>query len=332
MRKKYVYFAVLGAVITTFIGCEAEPKKEVQPVISVNLFKQFSNNELQVFDLDTLSYKEIIGKDGTEIEFYRENFEVPDGQKLTLELREFYDFKELLYNNIQTVTDKGELLASSGVLYISVKANGEEVYLKEGAALALVLPYGKLTNNKMYIGEVDNSNDFLWKEEAVFISQVVYDPIYKIDILVEHPLDSLDYYIKKAVTEQKRDELILDNEYTFQTSLSKLNWINIDRVVEPDKYLDFNLQPISEDENLIAFEVYFIYKEMNSFIHDFRFDDNLRFTNIPIKNETYMVVTGQTHEGNYGGRIKISNLKDYEVVKLKMKKIDPTGLKKLLEF
>lgn len=332
MKIKYYLPPLLVGLLIFLVSCETKEKEVVVPK-TTNLLKQFSSNQLQVFNLDTLSYKQIIGKDGTVIEFYRENFDVPDGQNLTLELREMYDFEELFYNNIQTLTNKGELLGSSGVLFIRVKANGKEVALKKGSGVLVKLAYSKLHNNKIFSGEVDNTGSFLWKEETVYVWEgLVYDPDLKIDVLIEYPLDSLDYFVKDLVRVGQREEEILNNANRFNVSITKLNWINIDRVVEPDSYLNFSIQLPSKVEKLDGFEVYFIYKGINSFINDFRLADDLRFTNIPIKDETYMVVLTGTHENNYGAKVKLSEVKNGEEVKQKMKKMDAIQLRKLLDF
>ena len=63
--------------------------------------KLYFQTKAQIIDLDTIDYKEIIGKHGTKIFFYRELFDVKDGDKIELELIELYDFKEVLYRNIQ---------------------------------------------------------------------------------------------------------------------------------------------------------------------------------------------------------------------------------------
>lgn len=119
MKNLTILICIL-LIFGLFTNCERE-KQEFQPT---NHLQKFSQVESQIFELDNTSWQLVRGKLGTEIYFVRDNFEIEENHKITLELKEFYDSEELLYNNINTITNKNELLESNGVIFIDFKTNG----------------------------------------------------------------------------------------------------------------------------------------------------------------------------------------------------------------
>ena len=103
-----------------------------------NIFDPFQTSakvESQFFDLDTIALKEIEGKNGTKIYFLRESFDVDATDKISLELKEFYNISDLIRNNIRTITHDNKLLESSGVIYLNFTKNGEELKLKDSSTM-----------------------------------------------------------------------------------------------------------------------------------------------------------------------------------------------------
>ena len=128
---------IVFSLVLLTIGCQ---KDEKEIFIPKNYLEEFQTEKIQIFDLDTLSSKEIKGKNGTIINFNRSDFEVNTNELVTLELLELYDFKEILYRNLSTITTDNELLETNGVLYISFKSNNEEIKLKENKVLMVYPP------------------------------------------------------------------------------------------------------------------------------------------------------------------------------------------------
>lgn len=108
--------------------------------------------ETQVFDLGLVSDSLLKGKDGTLIYFERDRFEVDATTPLTLELEEYYQFKDLVTHQLSTETVDGKLLSSSGVIYLEVTDGTQEISLKENATLPVTFPDNRIHNNDIYYG------------------------------------------------------------------------------------------------------------------------------------------------------------------------------------
>ncbi len=139
--KNLLTISIISLILAFSISCKDDKKVELKPE---NYLQELNEVELQIFELDTISFSKIEGKNGTEIWFKREAFEVNDNQKITVQLKEFYDFKELIFNNINTITNKGELLESSGVIYLDFLADGKSLKLKENNRIGVKFPENRL--------------------------------------------------------------------------------------------------------------------------------------------------------------------------------------------
>jgi hypothetical protein len=164
--KKLLAISIISLILAFTVSCKKDKKVELKPE---NYLQELNEVELQIFELDTISFSKIEGKNGTEIWFRREAFEVNENQKITIELREFYDFKELIFNNINTITNKGELLESSGVIYLDFLADGKSLKLKGDNRIGVKFPENRLQNNNIYSGTKDSLNRFAWIEEEIFV-------------------------------------------------------------------------------------------------------------------------------------------------------------------
>jgi hypothetical protein len=106
-------------------------KKDIAKFEPTNPFEKVVLVESQVFDLDTIGVKEIIGEKGTKIYFNREDFEIGKNDKVSVELKEYYNRLELISDNLNTITDKNELLESNGVIFLKFKSGDKELKLKD---------------------------------------------------------------------------------------------------------------------------------------------------------------------------------------------------------
>ncbi|TYP73461.1 hypothetical protein [Aquimarina intermedia] len=325
MIKIYIQIFVL-IYASTFTSCE-DYKINIKPY---NSFKVFNKVQTQYFDLDTLTFKIIEGNKGTKIWFVREDFELDEGDKVTVELKELYDFKDLVFNNINTITNKNELLESSGVIYLDFKVGDKSVPLKDKKRLSIIFPDKRLKGNELYYTQLDTLAQFQWIEEPVYIGVIHYDRVNRIDIIKSIPIDSLQFYQQKdsLANAETSQEMELQN-YSERVLINKFKWINIDKVVNPDYRIDFELD-IDAREELDNYQIHMIYKGFNSFISLYRTKDNLTFENIPIKNETYLIVTSKSEQFIYGSKLKLKKLKQ-EKIKVNLKVMDTANLRQLLE-
>lgn len=318
---RMLFFALL--IICLLTNCTRE-KQEFQPV---NDLQKFSQVESQIFELDTVSWQLVKGKLGTEIYFVRDIFNIAENQKITLELKEFYDGKELLYNNISTITNKYELLESSGVIFLDIKADGESVSLKENQRLQIKFPDNRLSGNDIFYANPDSLNQFKWiKEEDLYVGIMNYDQLSQIDMLKPVRMDSLDFYRKAendSLQENTSDPLIIP-----PILIDKFGWINIDKLIDPDGIVNFEL--IVKNDNIYNLSTHIIYKELNSFISEYRTIDSLKFKNIPIKNQTQLIIVGKQGEQMFAEKIEIKNTPEQKI-NVRLKKIDSIKLKDIVD-
>ncbi|MGY6647818.1 hypothetical protein [Wenyingzhuangia sp. IMCC45574] len=328
--KKIVFF--LG-MLTILISCATDSNR----IITVDKLQEISKTTLQEFDLDTLAVKEITGTLGTKIIFKREDFNIKDGQPIQLKLKELYTLEELILNNIQTLTDNGELLESSGVLYISFESEGKEVILKEGRALEVVIPDSKLKDNQLFAARVDSLGQFKWNtlEEAkpvlgerteIWVENrgTTLNPIFVeserkiVDTVGFSNGDYSRIIRKKRVYALGRSPIFL----------KKLKWINIDRFVRTTEKRSYTL--VIMQNSFEQLNSYVIYENLNSFVSSYHLNNQVTFKNIPvIKGETYVIIAACKNEQLYATKVR---LEEKEKLKVVLEKIELSELKELLNL
>jgi len=309
--------------LTILYSC-AEEKNSYNPK---NHFKKLSKVETQTYTLDTSRFVIVTGELGTTILFERDDFEVAKSDSITLKLEEYYTFEDLLFNGIQTVTDKNELLESSGVIRLNFYANGKEIHLKEGRSIEVRFPDQRLKNNQLFNGKKDSLNQFTWtlaqqNDTIITVNKgTKWQPVI-VDLIL--PKDSVSEYFE-------RERVRAEAYKRFSSAiLSKLNWINIDRVVQEDRLLSLELQ--SNIEDIQYYTLYVVYENMNSFLTYYKSSDESNFKDIKIKGNTYLIALTEAEDGFYADRILLSNLEDKTKVQLDLKEMSLEECAKLFLF
>lgn len=324
--KKIILFIVITI-------CFSNCKKEKVVLNPRNNLKEFSEIEEQFFNLDTLETFRIKGEFGTEIIFIREDFKVQKGEKLTAELIEIYDFNELLYNNINTITSDNELLESSGVIYLNFKSNSNNVTLKDGKSLQVNFPNDLLKKNKLYTADINDINQFKWVEEKQ--TDTIFGIIRGGGLFEEVVIskDSIEFYknFNQEVTGSPTFEDLLGEtdslsivRYSNIGLFKNLGWINVDKIIQPEFKLDFNL---TEDKEIDNLSFYFIYENLNSFISDYRTRDNLFFRDIPIKNKTELIILGNQKDKLYADKIILNEVNQNSSIKINLREMTKEEIK-----
>ena len=304
------------------MSCEDDKTVEFKPI---NHLQQFSKVELQskTFGLDSI-YMVFKGKNGTKIYFIRDQFEIEENQKITVELKELYSLKELIYNNINTVTDEGELLKSSGVIYLDFLTNGKSLKLKESERIEVQFPENRLKNNNIYYGKIDSINQFKWTEEdSLYTTILQYDSTYAIELAKVIPMDSLPYY-------RRLDSLLAERSESYASSdrivINRFKWINIDKVIAPDYWMNFDLSV--QNSKLDNFSFYITYKDQNSFISAYRTKEDLRFKNIPIKGKTQLIAVAKKGGVFFANKVELDSTQ--RKLRILLKEIDTIQLGSLM--
>jgi hypothetical protein len=321
MKKLFIFLFTLS-IITS---CQ---KDEEKIFIPKNYLKKFQTEKVQVFDLDTLLFKQIIGKYGTEISFNREDFNVSKNEKITLELIELYDFKEILYRNINTVTTDNQLLETNGVFYISFKSDEKEVKLKENKKVFVYPLKGKLKDNDIFIAEKNSLQNIKWKitnQDYVTVIENKGGGVI-IDVIVHK--DSLANYKKKWGKTVELYDLNKKTKNFFTLKSEDFGWINIDRIVDVDFKINFSLK--DNKKRFSGFNIYFSYDELKSFIYNNRLNNDLKFDNIPISGKTWITIIGEEEDILYYDKIELKKDLNNSDIILNMKEIRLKNLESII--
>jgi len=311
-------------------------EKRTIKLIPKNHLLEFDKSEIQFYDLDTLDNFEIIGKKGTKIQFNRKNFHVTKHEKITAELTELYDFNEILFKNIHTLTDKNELLETSGVIKIEFKSNNKKLKLAEDSKLIVEFPNNLLENNNLYTAKLNQFNQVKWSEEKQVDTLFDITRGEGIWMMTLIPKDSVPYYKEynlKATGYQTIQEAWPEYKVIEKINsigiFKKLGLINIDKIINPDYNSTFEI--ISNNKKIENLSVYFIYEHLNSFISDYRTFDNLIFKNIPIKNSTRILIIGEYKNSLFADYIVLNKIKNTTKVKLNLRKMTKGEIKKMFK-
>lgn len=315
MRNKLFLLIILTLTIT---GC----KKEIMSLNPTIELKKYSNVENQNFNLDTISSSVIKGENGTIIHYKRKDFNLSENEKVTLILKEFYSFEDLFFNNINTVTDKSELLESSGVLFVSFMSGDKKIELKENSYLKIEIPEERLNNNDLFSAKIDTLGQFEWTklsdEHKPIIEEVsVVEQRGEITLTVG-VMDTIGYYSGEYY---KLDSV----KNTFLTS--KLDWINIDKIISNISNLSFELNLKNNDIEVL--HSYIVYQNYNSFISRFGKKDSLFFKNIPfIKDSTSIIVVGFKNNQLFADKVELTEKKN---INMDLKETTEEELKKMIK-
>ncbi len=322
-------------------------KKDIVEFQPANPFENIVLVEKQTFELDTIKNNEIIGINGTKIYFNRDDFDLNKNEKVTVELKEYYSRLELMSENLNTVTDKNELLESNGVIYLNFKVADKKINLKKDKKLKLKFAKEFRTEDRIFNGILDSLNQIRWiKKDTTYIMFEELDSIltkrYGGVVTLKEKLirlDSLEYY--RNLNQSKLlninrinevDSLIEFGEYDWlrypPILIDEFGWINVDKILYPDFKISFNLK--IDKKNLPYYTAFITYKNLNSFISEYRDINNTSFVDIPIKSVTSLVVVGKTNDSYFSKKIILDQNSSGDL-EINLKKTDSTELKDLIK-
>lgn len=286
MRKIQTPFFITLLQIMIFCSCQPDKEKDYPEY----LLQPFSTTQTQCFDIGTGDAIMLTGEAGTKIWFERNFFNLGEDQNVTLVLREFYGFRELLFHRINTITDDNRLLRSSGVVFLDlIDEKGASVSLRKNQRIPIHFPDNRLAGHQIFYADAKSPGDIRWKlEEPLYVSIIAFDTEYRIDMPKTIPRDSLSRYHEIAY-----------EKIGYPIMSDKLKWINIDAFVEPDGYLDVEVEISGKTCDYYTF--YVLYKGINSFISYQKASEDLFLSEIPIVRNTRLLVVGQRDDVFYFG-------------------------------
>ena len=253
--KKYSLFSFL---LLLFISCENEATSNLSLIENQLKTDNASSSEF-ILTNDTI----IKGKLGTQIFIPKDLFANYTNGKITFELKEYFSKEDMILNGLSTITDKNELLESSGMLYINFTENGKQLTIKEGKKYEVRPAEAILDRSNVYLN--DNDSIFKWKltDEIMYTAIIDYKKNRAYGLTTNYkgeggffknvPIDSFAFIKKRDSLEYiellKQDEIERKRkEEEIKKRESELNFVLVnenDKSKEKSIYYD-----ILEDKSL----------------------------------------------------------------------------------
>ncbi len=156
----------------------------------------------QSFTISSANNAAISTNSGSTFQFYSGSFQDANGNAVTglveVEVLEAFGFKDMVLNNMQTLTDQGQLLSSAGEFRITARQNGQPLQLFPGATIDVRTPVQTATPNPsammLWNGD-EGQNDLEWRTADV--ENVAVQPDSAIGgngMVYTFDLDSLDFF------------------------------------------------------------------------------------------------------------------------------------------
>ena len=155
---KTIYILIFSIVM---LSCQKEKTSLPIEENSIAISSQLKTDKLQNFEFVLKKDTLISGKEGTKVWITRDLFENYTNGKITFELKEFYSKEDMILNGLSTVTDKDELLESSGMFYINFKEGDKQLKIKKGKSYDVTIPNKPLAESNIYYN--NNDSIFSWE-------------------------------------------------------------------------------------------------------------------------------------------------------------------------
>lgn len=156
------------------LSCQKEKTSLPIEENSIAISSQLKTNKLQTIEFILKNDTLISGKEGTKIWITKDLFENYTNGKITFELKEFYTKEDMILNGLSTITDKDELLESSGMFYINFKEGNKQLKIKNGKSYKVEIPNKPLAESNIYYN--DNDSIFRWElgNKNLYVSMIDY--------------------------------------------------------------------------------------------------------------------------------------------------------------
>jgi hypothetical protein len=308
---KTFYLIVLSIIL---FSCQEEKsteqlKKELELIAS-----KLKTDKLQLFNFKLKNDTVITGKEGTRIFITKDLFENYANGKITLELKEFYKKEDIILNGLTTVTNKDELLESSGMFFINFNEDGKQLKIKKGKKFSVESSDKILKNSTIYFNPSDSI--FKWEKtnNNLYITVEDYQRNRAYGIVgngfaKEIRLDSLEFYKKASELDEINNndcfqcdtianyKLSIEEEkfYNIENQLARftsenLGWINIDKVLNYEIKKEITFKNTNNDIQYLSLNL--IYLDNKTIINEYLDPINGSSISVKISGKIKVVVYG----------------------------------------
>ena len=240
---KSIYLLLFSISI---LSCQKEKTSLPIEENSIAISSQLKTDKSQTFEFVLKNDTLISGKEGTKIWITKDLFENYTNGKITFELKEFYSKEDMILNGLSTLTDKDELLESSGMFYINFKEEDKQLKIKNGKSYKVEIPNKPLADSDIYYN--DNDSIFRWE----LSKNQIYTEIS--DIVRNLKYFNSGKWKYENIPDKFKKKVILDSLSIVKKrdSLEYLKILNEENKKSLDALIEFNnsWDIVSEDQNL----------------------------------------------------------------------------------
>ncbi|MBK5285908.1 MAG: energy transducer TonB [Bacteroidia bacterium] len=121
----------------------------------------------QMFSFEQTKDSEVVCAKGTKLKFKNSSFvDAETGREVTgkvnITVKEYYDMPEMLSANLST-SSHGEMLETTGMIYVDAKTNGKLCKLKKGSRMEIEFPGAQIKNGmQLFTGQRKNFENIDW--------------------------------------------------------------------------------------------------------------------------------------------------------------------------
>ena len=262
-------FYILLLSITIF-SCQKEktslPIEENLIVIS----SQLKTDKLQTFEFVLKKDTLISGKEGTKVWITKDLFENYTNGKITFELKEFYSKEDMILNGLSTVTDKDELLESSGMFYINFKEGDKQLKIKKGKSYDVTIPNKPLAESNIYYN--DNDSIFRWELSNNKLYTEIPDILKNLEYFKsgKHEYENIPDKFKKRVIIDSLEIVKKRDSLKYLKIINEDKKKSIEALIESNSGWDILLedQNLTKEEKMERYNFYQNQDQIYSFTSD----------------------------------------------------------------
>lgn len=268
------------------------------------------SQEIQIFELDTIYEKEIIGKHGTKFYFLKDQFEVEEDSKINIKLIE--------YSRLDKIDS----------INLNIYGDSKKIGLKKNHFLHI-----KLNNHRVYNSSKKN-NQITWKDitnQTVIVEQHLGGGIYVQKTISKDSLASFNEKQKKELKESELQTKLHNNLLIgyFELKVRKFEEIHLSTVNRLKDKIDITLK---NNQNIKLLNYYLVYNNLEAFCLNDINNDSLTFKGLPIHKNTYLIVLGSSKNKQvYYDKVILNASKNQSEIILNMKKGTSSILKNLFK-
>lgn len=264
---KTIYILIFSIVM---LSCQKEKTSLPIEENSIAISSQLKTDKLQNFEFVLKKDTLISGKEGTKVWITKDLFENYTNGKITFELKEFYSKKDMILNGLSTVTNKDELLESSGMFYINFKEGDKQLKIKKGKSYDVTIPNKPLAESNIYYN--NNDSIFSWELSENKIHTEISDIVRNLEYFKsgKWKYENIPDKFKKRVAIDSLEIIKKRDSLKYLKIINEDNKKSIEALIESNSEWAIVLedQNLTKEEEIVRHNFYENQNQIYSFTSD----------------------------------------------------------------